>query len=172
MPPCAWNCQEGTQLPSKWHGFPFLLCVDFSEKGNRIISSLLYESLRYRSVLWREVGHLGSPAVWRRETGFLCHHPGQEGRHPGALAFPGPVHLPSSGTESKERMLWANLKHFCMKSATAGLSCEDETASAVDLICCRGGSHLAFLSWWHCCLLAISVAEHALVLFDHLFDPG
>lgn len=65
--------------------------------------------------------HLGSPAVWRRETVFLCHHPGQEGRHSGVLAFPGPAHVPSSGPESEERMLWANLKHFCMKSATAGL---------------------------------------------------
>lgn len=46
---------EGTQVPSKWYDFPFLLCMDFSEKGNRIISSLLHESLRYRSVLWREV---------------------------------------------------------------------------------------------------------------------
>lgn len=84
--------------------------------------------------------HLGSPAVWRRETVFLCHHPGQEGRHPEVLAFPGPVHLPSSGPESEERMLRANLHHFYMKNATAGLVCEgDETASAVGLI---------FSCWW------------------------
>lgn len=53
---CLELLMEGTQLPSKWRSFPFLLCMDFSEKGNRIISSLLCESLRYRSVLWREVG--------------------------------------------------------------------------------------------------------------------
>lgn len=66
----AWSCHHvpGTAhgrnpTASKWPGFPFLLCVDFSEKGNRIISSLLYESLGYRTVLWREVGDLITLAV-------------------------------------------------------------------------------------------------------------
>lgn len=38
---CLELLMEGTQQPSKWRGFSFLLCMDFSEKGNRIISSLL-----------------------------------------------------------------------------------------------------------------------------------
>lgn len=71
---------EGSQLPSDLRRFPFLLCLDFSEKGNEELSvPYTPGSLRYRSRSQREVGDqitLGFGCCVEKGNCFACHHPG------------------------------------------------------------------------------------------------
>lgn len=81
---------EGSQLPRNLRSFPFLLCTDFSEKGNEELSVPYSTSPADTGAARRGKWVIGSPwesAAWRRETGFACHHPGAEG-NPGQKSRP------------------------------------------------------------------------------------
>lgn len=113
---------ERSQLPSNLRGFPFPLCPDFSEKGNEDLLVPYSTSPSDAGAAHR--GKRVTLEVSCVQKGNWLYVPSRRGRRQSGAevpASPGPAHLPPPGTEPEGRMPRGKLKHFCVKSATAGL---------------------------------------------------
>lgn len=125
LPPCAWysrkeaNCQVSCAVSLSHFARTSL------KKGNEELSVPYSASPSDTGATHRGkqvIGSLWGSAAWGRETGFACHHPGAEG-NPGQKSQPSLDLLTSLplGQNQGGRCPGESLKHFCVKSATAGL---------------------------------------------------